>query len=171
MEFLIFTALLIAASLGGDSLLLLIKLTMSKKRKFKIEFVKQDKIKETAYQLIEDLFGLRLSGVFLSNESKLDDFLLDLDMDIPGHEFMSVSKVPIPERHKYKPPRLASDPNKFLVWYPPFTEKESEIIDKTTRKLLLKQVEDIYGISLEDYPENEPLYVWKVAELIVKQMI
>ena len=49
---------------------------MIKNKKYKIEFAKQDKINESAYQLIEDLFGV--TGAFLSNESLLDDFETDL---------------------------------------------------------------------------------------------
>lgn len=35
-----------------------------------------------------------------------------------------------------------------------------------SRESLLAKVERKYKISLENYPQNEPLYVWKVARLV-----
>ena len=119
-----------------------------------------------AHQLVEDVFGVK--EAFLSNESTLDDFFVETD--VPGHKLISISKVPKLERNKYKLPRFLSGPDKFLVWYPPLTTKETDFINTVTRKLLLKQVEKTYGISLEDYPENKPLYVWKVAKFVASRL-
>ncbi len=124
---------------------------MTKKGKFKIEFAKQEMVKETAYQLIEDLFGIR--GVFLSDESTLDDFVIE--MDIPGHKLIPFSEVSKSEKHLYKKLHSAiSAPSKYHVWYPPLASKESESINKATRRQLLMQIEAGYGISLEDYPKK-----------------
>lgn len=103
---------------------------MIKKKKYKVEFAKQDKVDESAYQLIEDLFGIK--GAFLSDESILDDF----DTDI----------------------------------YSPFSKSELKIVNEASRRIHLKRIEKIYGISLKEYPDNEPLYIWKVARYIAKNL-
>ena len=38
------------------------------------------------------------------------------------------------------------------------------------RRSVFEQIESLYGISMEDYPQNKPLYVWQVADFVCKKL-
>lgn len=51
-------------------------------------------------------------------------------------------------------------------WYPPFSEEELAEIDDKIRAYCEGLIKTTLGITLDDYPEEQPLYVWKIAEYI-----
>lgn len=105
----------------------------------------------------------------MSNESLLDDFE-SLD-SIPGHDLVRLSEITGADRFLYKKDFAESfDPKKFWVWYPPVSSKEWAKIEAISRDCFLKKVESKYRISMESYPKDEPLYVWKVAEFVKKKL-
>lgn len=53
-----------------------------------------------------------------------------------------------------------------MAWYPKLTDKESDKFHKATREKLQDMIKKITGISMAEYPEEEELYVWKVARYI-----
>ena len=136
-------------------------------KKKKIVFVESDRIDEFAHKLIERVFGI--SGAWMSNESTLDDFE-SLD-SIPGHILMPLSEVPRAEWHNYE--KDFDDllkPEKYHVWYPPISKKEWREVERLTRKFLLGKVENKFKISMEDYPKDKPLYVWRVTEFVKRKL-
>ena len=136
-------------------------------KKKKIVFALGDKIDDFAHELIKRVFGI--SEAWMSNESTMDDFD-DLE-DIPGHSLVRLSDVPVADRHLYKKDFAeSSNPKKYSVWYPPVSDSEWIRIRKLSRKHLFEKVENEYNVSLEDFPKNSPLYVWKVAEFVKRKL-
>lgn len=135
--------------------------------KKKIVFVSNGKIDDFAHELIERVFGI--SGVWMSNESTLDDF--ELMESIPGHDLVRLSEIPKVDRYLYKKEFSESvDPKKYSVWYPPVSSKEWSKIETIARDCFLHKVENAYKISMEGYPKGETLYVWKVAEFVKRKL-
>lgn len=136
-------------------------------KKKKIVFVSSDKIDDFAHDLIERVFGI--SGARMSNDSILEDFeLLD---SIPGHDLARLSEIPKADRHLYKKEFSESiDPKRYSVWYPPVSAKEWSKIKTTARNYFLVKVGNAYKISMEAYPKNKPLYVWKIAEFVKRKL-
>jgi len=64
----------------------------------------------------------------------------------------------------------SSNPKKYSVWYPPVSDSEWIRIRKLSRKHLFEKVENEYNVSLEDFPKNSPLYVWKMAEFVKRKL-
>lgn len=89
-------------------------------KKKKIVFMSSDKIDDFAHELIERVFGV--SGVWMSNQSILDDFeLLD---SIPGHDLVRLSEIPKADRRLYKKELSESiDPKNTWFGIPQFLQK------------------------------------------------
>lgn len=54
-----------------------------------------------------------------------------------------------------------------------FTPKNKRISKKgwsKIRKSVLAKIENKFKISLEEYPNDEPLYIWKVAKLVKSKL-
>lgn len=135
-------------------------------RKRKIEFAPSDKIDDFAYELVKDVFSVK--GALITNESTLEDF--ESLGSIPGHKLISLSKVPKSQQHLYKRPTFPTNRKNYLVWYPPVSDEEWQKIRKLFKLKLLKKVENKYKISTENYPHNEPLYVWKMAKFVKSKL-
>ena len=136
-------------------------------KKKKIVFAPSDKIDDFAHELIKKVFGI--DGAWMSNQSTLDDFG-DLE-DIPGHSLVRLSEVPEADRHLYKKDFAeASHPKRYSAWYPPVSDSEWSRIRKLSWKYMIKMVENKCNVSLEDFPKNSPLYVWKVAEFVKRKL-
>lgn len=135
----------------------------------KFEFPPDDKIDNSSYELVQRVFGV--DGALLTNESTLYDFE-DLPDELPGHNLVRLSDVPLLEREGYKGrmPDFA-EPERYLVWYPPLTEEEQTELDKEARRKLLSSVESAYEISFAKYPEEQGLHIWKVAEYIQRSRL
>lgn len=133
------------------------------RKHYTVEFVESDRIDDDSYDLVKQLFGLA-GDFFLSNESTLDDFLEF--SDIPGHSLKSLSEIPDAERKAYiTDEHLDFSPELHLVWYPKAPEDVWERVHKEAREKLLKRIERIFGVSMDEYPEAE-LLVWKVNRYI-----
>jgi hypothetical protein len=119
-------------------------------------------ITEFAYLLIEILFDI--TEVFLTNLSEFSDF--EFWKDIPGHEYRDYLEIPEEERKKFYPEYENCSPSKLeilRVRYPPITKEDWIKINKQTRSRHIKLIESKFKISMDDYPANEKLLVWKVA--------
>ena len=133
----------------------------------KIESAPDDKIDNFADDLIERVFGI--SDAWMSNESLLDDF--DSIDSIPGHALIHWSEIPKSDRHLYKKDFAESiDPKKYLVWYPPVSARVWSKVEVITMSVYLGKIESKYRISMEGYPKDEPLYVWKVAAFVKSKL-
>ncbi len=147
---------------------------MNKERKNqRLKAAPDDKIDNFSYEIVRTLYPETGDGALLTNKSTLEDF--EEQSDIPGHELRRLSNVPKAERKYYlndfKTVKhfLGFTAERYMVWYPPVTKTEWEQIERETRHSLIGRLEKIYCISFTDYPTEEELYVWKVAEYITRQ--
>lgn len=129
------------------------------KEEMHIEYAPEDRIDEDCYQFIEEIAPMEDGGpYFISNESLLEEFLPE--EEIPGHDWRPLSQVPEQERGYYlsHQPHV-TDPNKFIVYYPPMTKEERQ----QERQRVLNRLEITYGVSFAEFPAEERLYVWKIV--------
>ena len=136
------------------------------KKPFKIEFAPSNKIDSFTHELIKDLFNIE--GAYLSDESALEDFL-DED-DIPGHKLIRFKDIPKEDRDLYEDENPPFGMDKYWIWYPPLTNAEIKRILAEDRAKLIKKVEEVYGISMIDYPKEDLLYIWQVAEFVKRKL-
>ena len=85
--------------------------------------------------------------------------------EIPGHTEISLSEVPEADLKDYADSFKDLAPEELeqtIVWYPHISDEKWDEIYPSQRKQLLKKIELIFNISMDDYPD-EDLYVWKIA--------
>lgn len=131
----------------------------------KIIFPEDNKIDEIAHSVVKELYGIE--GAFLTNESSLEDFE---EIKYPGHKLFSLNKIPEKEQNHYekefKKHPFQMDKDRYFVWYPPVSAEEEVTNDKLLREKIARKLKKKLGISLTDYPENEPVYIWIIAKMI-----
>jgi len=136
-------------------------------KKLEIRFASEDKVDKLSHVVIKAIYGIE--GAFISNESAFEDFE---DIDYPGHKLISYKKVPEKDKKYYNTEVEKSkltDPDRYMVWYPPISEKDSKKFSNNLRKNIERKIKKVFGISLSEYPKDEPIYIWKVAEIILKR--
>jgi hypothetical protein len=102
--------------------------------------------------------------MWLSNESRLTDF--EPPPEIEGHEFLPLTDVPLDDQSLYDhelPPQFRKRSPNYWVWYPPVPKETWAALGAATRKTLLGQLSCLYGVPFDDWPAEEPLYIWKLA--------
>ncbi|NHJ48657.1 MAG: hypothetical protein FK733_12810 [Asgard group archaeon] len=128
----------------------------------KITFPDVSFVDDFTYKLVEILF--EIEAFFISNLSELSDF--EFIDEIPGHEYRNYLDIPEEERKKFYPDYEDSTPyqlEKLKVRYPPVTDEDWVEIHKRIRLKHIKMIETKFDISIDDYPEDEKMLVWKVA--------
>lgn len=53
-----------------------------------------------------------------------------------------------------------------MVWYPPVSEAEEVAANASLREKIAKRLKRKLGISLEDYPKDKLVYIWKIAQML-----
>lgn len=142
---------------------------MIKPKKRKIVFAPTGKININANDLVERLFGVR--GAWLSNESKLEDFLMT--NYIPGHTQLFFSELSPEDQRIYRKEYKDFSPKeleKLVVWYPQVTSEEWEAIERAQKEELVKKIKKVYGVIVPEIFDGETR-IWKVVELIIKKTI
>ena len=125
-----------------------------------------DLIDNLCYEIVHRLFGIE--RMWLSNKSWLTDF--EPPPEIEGHEFLPLAEVPLDDQSLYanELPEFISS-SQHWVWYPPVPEETRAAINAATRQRLLDQLTCAYGVSFDDWPAEEPLYIWKIAARIARK--
>ena len=136
------------------------------KKSYKVKFASDNKIDSFAHKMVEELFDLEWA--FLTNESTLEDFLSE--DDIPGHKLILFKDIPKGDKDLYEDEKSPFGTDKYWVWYPPLTNTEIKKMRVEERNMLLKKIEKVFGISMANYPKEEALYIWKVAEFVKKKL-
>ncbi len=130
------------------------------------------------YWFVEQLFECDV--LFLCNSSELDDFLVlpslgftDLYTDL----YVCPSSVP-----NEQPTQDCQEVNETTKNKPNMTcklssssvsekeqEKKGKKLEEAGRSLIIKLIQDKFGVSMKDYPIKE-LYAWKVAEYVRERL-
>lgn len=142
---------------------------MIKSKRRKIVFAPSDKINVTAHNLIERLFDIK--GAFLSNESRLEDFM-EVD-SIPGHRRLLFSELSLKDQQEYRKHYQKFRQiqlKKLVVWYPPVTKREWKAIEKNNREKLVKSIARNYGVIIPEILDGETR-IWRIVELIIKRLL
>ncbi len=133
----------------------------------KFQHVPQDKIDESAHELVRRLFGVE--GALITNRSLLEDFE-DFE-DIPGHTQRQVSTLPSEDQKKCasEHPYLNRDNlPRLYVWYPLLTDEEWKQIEQKRQEAFVEHIAENYGVVIPEILAGETR-VWKVAELIAEK--
>ncbi|MDE2024932.1 MAG: hypothetical protein KGJ07_00385 [Patescibacteria group bacterium] len=140
---------------------------MKKNKKFQIVFSADNQIDDIALDLVRRLFGIE--GVFISNESILEDFM-DID-DIPGHERRTFASLTAEEKKLYKKEKELPffNENRFFVWHPPISDEEWDNIERERQYELTALIKKEYGVYLPEILEGET-HIWIIAKLISLQL-
>lgn len=131
-----------------------------------------DKVDTLAFQVTIKAFGRKPGEFFLTNRSKLENFLPNAGQpaegDFPGHALIPYSQVPLDDRdHLYKPPPVAEeDRAKVMVWYPPLVEAEIKQQEARNRDEIAQRVEGAFDISFAGF--EGATTVCSVADYIAK---
>lgn len=133
--------------------------------KMKIQFAPDNKIDDFSYKLIEEVYGIE--GALLTNLSSLYDFEEPLD-EIPGHKLIRFIDLPKKNQGRYKNKPNFVKPERFFVWFPQLTKEEEKEVIEAYRRNIINRLQNLYGISFEDYP-NDKFFIWQVAEFIKKK--
>ncbi len=136
-----------------------------------IIFAPNEEVTEFAYLLIETLFGIQ--ECFLTDYSELSHFL-SLD-EFPGHERVPFDGLSDEDKKLYlwaNETFSEEDRKRLVIEYPPITQEEIDLYKENERKMFYYLIEQTFGVSMSDYPENENLFVWKVANyILLKQRV
>jgi len=133
-----------------------------------IIFASEYEIDEFAYELIKILLGIE--ALFISDLSKFTDFLIP--SSYPGHEKVRFSELSEEEKKLYPwVNEECSEENrlKLIVDFPPISDEEIDLYFENEEKILIHQIEQTFGISMNHYPVDEGLYVWKVTKYIINK--
>jgi hypothetical protein len=128
-------------------------------------FADDSAIDTLALEIIRKLFALET--VFVSNESRLEDFT-DFD-DIPGHKLIRLVDVPEDDRGLYEEELNHSYDYRNFVWYPRIGVEESKKIGELIRFDLLTRLEEIYRVPMSGFVGS--LFVAKVAAYILRKKL
>ena len=136
---------------------------MKNPKDIKIEFAPEDKIDDFSYDLINATFGIK--SALITNESTLEDFAISSKrgQQLPAMGEASVNSVKREsEDHGLRPWESIS----FLTKNKRVSKKER----LKMRRSAIAKIENKFKVLLENYPHNEPLYVWKVAKLVKSKL-
>ncbi len=73
--------------------------------------------------------------------------------------------VPIDDRHLYSI-AFKTAPSWEEVFYPPVSDDVLQKANAEVRAYYIDTIESKLGVSLPGYVEDEPLYIWEVAEFL-----